>query len=72
MTPLPTARRIPADAVLIGAIAAATLLLLLAGIALGLLPRSSWTLDSAIATSFGLALILYIALRQLLASRSRR
>ena len=72
MTPPLAARLMRADAVLAGAVAAVALLLLLWGTVLGLLPWSSWTLDSAVATSFGLALILYISLGQLLASRRNR
>jgi len=72
MTPPPAAKLMPPDTVLAGVAAAATLLLLLSGTFLGLLPWSSWTLDSAVATSFGLAFILYISLGQMLASRRNR
>jgi len=61
-----------ADAILAGAVAAISLILLLSASGLGWFPLSAWTLDSAIATTFGLSMILWITLRPLFVSgRSR-
>lgn len=64
--------KVPADAVLAGAVAATSLILLILGSGLGWFPWLAWTLDSAIATSFGLSMILWITLGPLFAPASIR